>query len=126
MTLLKLIYISAGTLSLCLGLLGIVIPGLPTTPFLLLTAALYLRSSEKLYNWLLANKIAGPYILNYRKNRGLTVKGKAYAIIFQWLMIGISIYWGIENPVLKYIVAGAGITGSLVILLAIPTARPQG
>lgn len=123
MTLLKLLYISVGTLSLCLGLLGIVVPGLPTTPFLLLTAALYLRSSGKLYNWLISNRYTGPYILNYRKNKGLTVKGKIYAIVLQWVMISISLYWGIENQMIKYIVAAAGLLGSAIILLVIPTAR---
>ena len=123
MTLLKLFYISAGTLSLCLGLLGILVPGLPTTPFLLLTAALYVRSSGKLYNILISNKYTGPYILNYRKNKGLTLKGKIYAIALQWIMIGISIYWGIENQLIKYIVLAAGLIGSAIIIFVIPTAK---
>lgn len=122
MTLLKLFYISAGTLSLCLGLLGIVVPGLPTTPFLLLTAALYLRSSGRLYNWLISNRYTGPYILNYRKNKGLTIKGKAYAIILQWVMIVISVFWGIDNLTVKFIVLGAGIIGTSIIIFAVPTA----
>ena len=61
----KVLLIILGTIFLGLGILGIFIPGLPTTPFLLLTAALYLRSSQRLYQKLISNKILGKYIQNY-------------------------------------------------------------
>ena len=59
------LYIIGGTLSLALAIIGIIVPGLPTTPFALLSAFLYAKSSDKLYNWLLNNKILGPRIRNY-------------------------------------------------------------
>lgn len=65
----KTLYIALGTLSLALGILGIFLPLLPTTPFLLLTAALYFKSSPRLYNWLLNQKHLGPYIRNFRENK---------------------------------------------------------
>lgn len=123
MSLLKLFYIVAGTASLSLGLIGIVVPGLPTTPFLLLTAALYMRSSDKLYNRLIANKHLGPYILNYRKNKGLTLRSKMYAIVLQWVMITVSIIWGIEQAWAVYVVILAGFIGTSTILFIIPTVK---
>jgi uncharacterized protein len=123
MSLLKLFYIVAGTASLSLGLIGIVVPGLPTTPFLLLTAALYMRSSNKLYNRLIANKHLGPYILNYRKNKGLTLRSKMYAIVLQWIMITVSVIWGIEKAWAVYMVILAGFIGTSTILFIIPTVK---
>ena len=67
----KTLYIALGTLSLALGILGIFLPLLPTTPFLLLTAALYFKSSPRLYNWLLNHKHLGPYIRNFRENKAI-------------------------------------------------------
>ncbi len=59
MSFLKSILILLGTLSLCIGVIGIVVPGLPTTPFLLLTAGLYIKSSDKLYTKLISNRLVG-------------------------------------------------------------------
>ena len=86
----RILYITGGTLSLALAILGIVLPGLPTTPFALLSAYFYAKSSRKLYNWLLNNKILGPRIKNYHKRNGVTRKGKIGIIIFMWTMVCIS------------------------------------
>ncbi len=85
------LYYIAGTTSLILGIIGIVIPIFPTTPFLLLAAACYYRSSEKAYNWLLNNKLFGKIIRDYRAGKGLTFKVKAITIILLWITIIISI-----------------------------------
>src|SRR5690554_4247935 len=69
-------FMLGGTVSLALGVIGLFVPGLPTTPFVLLSAALYAKSSEKLYNWLLDNKFLGPRIKNYQRQKGVTLKGK--------------------------------------------------
>ena len=84
--------IIAGTLSVGLGILGIFLPVLPTTPFLLLAAACYARSSERFYNWLLNNRWFGNYIKNYREKRGLTLKVKVLTISLLWIAIGYSIF----------------------------------
>lgn len=91
-TLIKLFLISAGTVSLGIGILGIILPLLPTTPFLLFSAACYARSSEKFYNWLLTNRYFGNYIKNYREKKGIPKKVKISAIIFLWITISISIF----------------------------------
>ena len=80
----KTLYIALGTLSLALGILGIFLPLLPTTPFLLLTAALYCKSSPRLYNWLLNHKHLGPYIRNFRENKAIPLRAKIISLVLMW------------------------------------------
>ncbi len=80
----KLIFILLGTISLVLGIIGIVIPILPTTPFLLLSATLYFHSSKRLYDKLLANKHLGSYIRNYREYKYIPLRAKIIALITLW------------------------------------------
>lgn len=79
--------IIAGTFFLGLGFLGVFLPLLPTTPFLLLAAACYARSSKRAYNWLLNNKLFGSYIKNYREGKGVPLKVKVLSISLLWLTI---------------------------------------
>ncbi len=74
----------AGTISLTLGAIGIILPILPTTPFLLLSAAYFLRSSERMHKWLLGNRWFGEYIRNYQEGRGIPMKIKIAAITLLW------------------------------------------
>lgn len=83
----KAIYILFGTLSLILGIIGIFLPLLPTTPFLLLAAALYVRCSPRLYDWLLNQKYLGPYIRNFRENKAIPLKAKVISITLIWTSI---------------------------------------
>ena len=73
-----------GGLSLVLGLLGIFVPLLPTTPFLLLAAALWGRSSPRLYAWLLSHRRLGPYIRNFRENRAIPLRAKVFSVTLLW------------------------------------------
>jgi len=82
----KLIFIG-GTITLLLGIVGIFLPILPTTPFLLVSAAAYARSSSRFHYWLLHNKILGSYIRNYRDGLGMPIKVKIFTLSFLWLMI---------------------------------------
>ncbi|PAV30594.1 hypothetical protein CIL05_05690 [Virgibacillus profundi] len=81
----KILLIIAGSLSLGLGVLGIFLPLLPTTPLLLLAAACYVRSSEKLYHWLITNKYFGSYIENYRMGKGIPLKAKIVSVVVLWV-----------------------------------------
>lgn len=119
----KILLIILGTLFLGLGILGIFIPGLPTTPFLLLTAALYLRSSERLYQKLISNKIIGKYIKNYTEKRGITFRTKIHAIGIMWLMIGISTIFLIEIIWVRVLVLALGIIGTIVMGFVVKTVR---
>jgi uncharacterized membrane protein YbaN (DUF454 family) len=87
----KIVLIVTGTISLALGVIGIFFPLLPTTPFLLLSAACYIRSSQKLYLFLINNKYLGKYIKNYTENKAISKKSKIAALTFLWLSIGYTI-----------------------------------
>ncbi len=119
----RILYIVGGTLSLALAILGIVLPGLPTTPFALLSAYLYAKSSRKLYNWLLNNKILGPRIKNYHKRNGVTRKGKIGIIIFMWTMVCISSFVIIKIIPLRILILSLGLIGAVVVWFFVPTAK---
>ncbi len=85
--------IAAGTFSLLLGILGIVLPLLPTTPFLLLSAASYAKSSDRFYNSLINNRFFGRYIRNYREGKGIPLKIKISAISFLWITILVTVFF---------------------------------
>ncbi len=104
---------------LCIGLavLGIIMPGLPATPFLLLASAAFMKSSPRLYKWLIGHNIFGPILNDFAEKKGISVKIKVISLFLMWLMIGISINWFIDNLTLKWIVAGSGLLGTLVIIL---------
>ena len=99
----KYLLITAGTIFVILGVIGIFLPVLPTTPFLLLAAACYFRSSDRFYRWLLNNRILGTYIRNYLEGRGMPMKSKVITLMFLWLTIGLTIIFGIQNTIVRII-----------------------
>ena len=108
--------VAGGVISAILGIVGIFIPILPTTPFLLLAAACFVRSSDKLYNRLLNNRLFGSYIRNYIEGRGLPLKIKVVTIILLWVTIGISIVFVAEHFVLRIllVIIASGVTFHIV------------
>lgn len=88
----KFLLFVIGTVSLILGTIGIFIPLLPTTPFLLLSSFCYLKSSKRLYSWLMNHKVFGSYIYNYVTYKAVKKSTKIVAIIFLWISLGISSY----------------------------------
>ena len=111
--------IIAGTLSLAVGIVGIFVPLLPTTPFLLLAAGCYLRSSKRFYNWLMGSRWLGGYIRNYFEGRGLPLKVKFFTIILLWVTISISI-WLVAKPLVTVIllIVAAGVTLHIAFIRA--------
>ena len=104
----RYLLISSGTISLVFGIIGIILPILPTTPFLLLAAACYARSSQRFYNWLMNNRWFGNYIKNYHEGRGVPLKFKIFTISFLWITILFSIYYVVDNfwaEVILFIIA---------------------
>ena len=114
--LLKIPLIILGTISLVIGVVGIVVPGLPTTTFLLISAACYIRSSEKLYNWLIDHKVLGKFIQDYQLYKAIPRKSKIIAFFSMWIMISISIIFFIDKLLIDIIVGLCGIIGTLVLL----------
>lgn len=121
--LIKIILIAVGTLSVALGVLGMFLPVMPTTPFLLLAAICYERSSERFHRWLLNNRWFGEYIRNYRAGRGMLLRQKIYALTLLWLTIGLSSVFFVR---LWWVHAFLGVTALCVTihLVRIPTYRP--
>jgi uncharacterized membrane protein YbaN (DUF454 family) len=113
----KQLLIAAGTISTAIGIIGIVVPILPTTPFLLLAAACYLRSSERSYHWLLNNRLFGTYIREYIEGRGIPLKTKILTLLLLWAGIGISICAGTQNLVVRIVLALVAIGVTLHIIL---------
>lgn len=90
----KYFYIVAGTICVGLGILGIFLPLLPTTPLLLLAAYLHARSSQKLYEKLITNRYLGNYIRNFINKKVIPLKAKAYAISLLWASMLLCIILG--------------------------------
>lgn len=86
----KWLLMGAGILALGLAVVGIFIPVLPTTPFLLLAASCFMRSSERLYNWLIHHRWFGEYIRHYREYRAITLQAKVVALVLLWAVIGVT------------------------------------
>jgi uncharacterized protein len=121
MNLFKVILIALGTLSLLIGIIGIVVPGLPTTPFILLTAGLYVKSSDKLYQRLMSNCFIGSYISKLQTNKGMTKRTKLYAIATMWVMIVFSCLFFFSSTAPELIVTLIGLIGTIVMGFIVPT-----
>ena len=87
----KYLLIICGSISVALGVVGIFIPLLPTTPFFLLAVFCFLRSSKKLYQWLIHHKVFGVYIYNYITHKAVLKSTKMGAIVFLWTGLIVSI-----------------------------------
>ncbi len=120
---LKPLLLVAGTVSLVLGAIGIFLPILPTTPFLLLSAACYFRSSERMYNWLLGNRRFGKYIKNYREGKGIPLKTKVLAFAVLWAGILYSAIMVVDEFFIAQFALLIIALGVSVHLIRLPTFR---
>jgi uncharacterized membrane protein YbaN (DUF454 family) len=113
----------AGTFSLVLGAVGVFLPILPTTPFLLLSAACYLRSSERMHRWLLNNRWFGNYIRNYQEGKGIPLKTKVLAMIVLWGAILYSAFIVLDEILIAQIVLLAIALGVSIHLVRLPNLK---
>ena len=120
--LVKWVLIIAGTFFLGLGIIGIFLPILPTTPLLLLAAACFARSSKRFYNWLLNNKRLGNYIKNYREGKGVSLKLKVFTISLLWVTIIFSAFIFVSNLIVRTILFLIAV-GVTVHILSIRTLK---
>lgn len=120
----KAVLIFLGTVCVGLGVLGMFLPLLPTTVFLLMAAYCYSRSSERFHNWLLNNRLFGSYIKNYKSGQGISMRQKVSTITILWASIGFSIWllWGSFWVSLLLVAIAVGVTVHLVLL---KTHRPE-
>lgn len=121
----RYIYIALGLLTVGLGALGVVVPGLPTTPFLLLASWFFYRSSPRLQQWLLASWL-GRYIRDYKRRGGMTATQKAGAIGIMAAMVLLSTFVFIPaGSVARIIVPVAGAIGALTVIFAVPNGQDK-
>lgn len=119
----RYVYIGLGMLCVGLGALGVAVPGLPTTPFLLLASWLLYRSSPRLQRWLLESWL-GKYIRSYNRRGGMTVAQKIGAVGMMVAMVALSTWVFIPaGSVARIIVPVAGAVGALTVIFAVPNAK---
>lgn len=110
----------AGFFALVLAVLGIFVPGMPCTPFALLSAALFARSSDRMYNRLLNNSVLGPRIKKYHRRKGVAKRDKIKIILLMSAMVLISAFLIIDAPSLRIVVLLSGLTGGIVVYFFVP------
>lgn len=120
----RILFAALGLACLSLGAVGVVVPGLPTTPFLLLAAALFLRSSDRLYRRLVSSRVLGGYIRRYRRQGGMTLREKILSMSIMWVMIGLSL-WRLKSTGVRVAVAAVGVVGTVVMGRVIRTVARQ-
>ena len=121
----RIIYIVLGLICVGLGALGVVVPGLPTTPFLLLASWLFYRSSPRLQEWLLHSWL-GTYIRSYRRRGVMTIAQKVGACGIMVAMVLLSTFVFIpKGSVARIIVPIAGAIGVLTVVFAVPNAKEE-
>ena len=121
----KIFYLVFGIISFCLGTIGIVIPGLPTTPFMILSSILFLRSSDRMYKWLINHPKFGKYVLDFKKGKGINLKTKIYAQFMMLLTVTLSLLpvspMFIDNQVVRIVLFASGIFSFWLVGFKIPT-----
>ncbi len=120
----RTLLIVTGTLSVMLGILGIFLPLLPTTPFLLLAAFCYSRSSDRFYHWLITNRWFGEYIRNYREGRGIALRQKIIALSLLWLTMSYSIWFVVSQGWVQLLLLGIALAVT-IHLVRMKTFRPE-
>jgi len=118
----RALFFVAGTVSLAIGTIGIVLPILPTTPLLLLALACYCRSSKRMTKWVLTNKYFGSYIRRYKEGKGIPIKTKIAAIATLWITISYSAFFIVNIWIVQLILFAIAIAVSIHIL-RLPTYR---
>jgi uncharacterized membrane protein YbaN (DUF454 family) len=121
---LKWLLVVAGIFAVGLGMLGIFVPILPTTPFLLLAAACFMQSSPRLYAWLIHHKWFGEYIRHYREHRAITVRAKTVALMLLWSVIGLSALFAVTAWWVRAFLAVIAV-GVTLHLLHLKTVTPE-
>lgn len=122
---LRAAFLVLGWICVGLGAVGVVLPGWPTTVWLLVAAFFFARSSPRFYRWLLSHRLFGPIVRDVRAGLGLPARVKAFAISMIVLFAGGSTVLLLARPWLSVLVAALGLTG-IVYLLRMPTRPPGG
>jgi len=112
----RALMIACGTASVGIGVIGVFLPLLPTTPFLLLAAYLFARSSDRLYEWLLGNRVVGAYLRRYYEGRCMSGRHKAVTLALLWIVLGLSALLVADAWWVRGVLGGVGVAVTLHIL----------
>lgn len=112
----RVILIILGTAALIVGIIGIYLPVLPTTPFLLMAAACYLRSSERLFNRLISHPRIGPHINLYLEKKAIPLKVKIISLVIAWSMLGGLALFVVESTIVKVLLLAVGVAKTIVMI----------
>ena len=111
------LFIAGGSLSIGIGVVGAFLPILPTTPFLLLATYLFARSSDRLYSWLLENRLIGDYLRRYYEGQGMSRRHKAVSLVLLWAMLAVTMLtvssWWLKGGLAA---VGVAVTTHLLLL----------
>jgi uncharacterized membrane protein YbaN (DUF454 family) len=118
----KTLYVALGVLSMAIGIVGIFVPGIPTTEFVVAASYLFARSSPRLEGWLAHNRWLGPSLQRFKETRGMPRKAKVLALASMWMGLGVSIY-ALANVGAAAQIAAAllGVIGTGTILFVVRT-----
>ncbi len=114
----RILWTSTGTVFLAIGAVGVVLPLLPTTPFLLLAAFCYARGSRRFHRWLMESRTLGAYLRDYQENRAMAPRAKLVTISFLWAMILVAALLFVDEAWIQFllVLVAAGVTVHIVTL----------
>ncbi len=115
----RIMWFVVGFTVMCIGLVGIVVPGLPTTPLMILAAACFAKSSQKFYDWIINNKMFGHHVKNYREGKGIPKKSKPIILGTMWVFVLFAVLIAIPDsapPVSKITTLVLAVIGTIFIL----------
>lgn len=112
----RIFYIVLGVLCVIMAGLGVLLPGLPATPFLLLASFAFARSSKRMHDWLINNRVFGPILSDFLDRKGIRLHIKIISLALMWGMMIFSVVYLIESDLVKYLAAGGALIGTFAIL----------
>tara|TARA_B100001996_G_scaffold377092_1_gene359217 strand:+ start:178 stop:606 length:429 start_codon:yes stop_codon:yes gene_type:complete len=115
----RLMWFFSGFIIMIIGLIGIIIPGLPTTPLMILAAACFAKSNQRFYDWIINNKLFGHHVKNYREGKGIPKKSKPIILSTLWCFVLFAVFIAIPNsapPISKISTLILAIIGTVFIL----------
>jgi len=115
---LRIVWLSIGMVLTGVGMVGIIVPGLPTTIFMILAAGCFFRSSTKMYHWVVSHPLFGDQVLRFREGAGMPKKAKYLSIVTMWAFIMFAVFIGLQNSAvwIKYFIVLSGATGTFYII----------
>ena len=123
----RFFWFTIGFIVMTIGLIGIVVPGLPTTPLMILAAACFAKSSQRFYDWIINNKMFGHHVKNYREGKGIPKKSKPIILGTLWAFVLFAVLIAIPDsapPVSKITTLVLAVIGTIFILM-IPNLKEQ-